>query len=90
MNKKLNKLFDLAYDIMISDMTKQIKIRIEEDYDIISIHVHLGRYMRNKYLWSHSEFCKYLSEKYNSESVHPDTLSHIIIKNIYNDIIDKS
>lgn len=90
MRKEYYKIFNMVYELMKKDITHEIKIRLAEEYDVISLYVALGNYVRNKYLWHHHEFCNYLAEKLDIKSVHPEDISHEIIKKIHLELESKA
>ena len=56
MKQDYTPIFNMAYDYMMDDITYQVKLRIQEEDNIVSIHVALASYIRNKYLWHHHEY----------------------------------
>lgn len=90
MKQDYTPILNMAYDYMMDDITYQVKLRIQEEDNIVSIHVALASYIRNKYLWHHHEYCNYLADKFCLVSVHPDSISQKIVDNVYKQLKSKT
>lgn len=86
MNQDYTELFNLVFKLMIEDITNQVNIRLFEEDDIMYVHFSLGRFVRDKYLWCHYEFCKYIMERLHIKSTNPDDIAHSIIQYVYKTI----
>lgn len=83
MSQDYTEIFNLAHKLMIEDVEEQIRVRLEDDYDIVTLHTTIGRYLRDKYLWGHHEYCNFLRAKYSVTTMHPDDLTHRIVNEVY-------
>ena len=90
MKQDYTKIFDLVYKYLLEDIADEIKERYLEGDDIVFIHVAVGKIIRNKYLWGHYEFCKYLASKYNLDCIHPEEISRAIVGQLYSQLKAKA